>query len=161
MERLGISAVIIEDKKGLKKNSLFGNDVNQSQDDIGIFSEKIFSAKRNIISDDFMIIARIESLILDQGMDDAIKRSLSYVKAGADGIMIHSRKKTPDEVFQFSKIFRKEYPYVPLVVVPTSFNKVTESEFARNGFNIVIILIKNKIPIIYVINFYMIFQIVC
>jgi len=138
MERLGISAVIIEDKKGLKKNSLFGNEVEQTQEDIDLFSEKIFSAKKNIISDDFMIIARVESLILEKGMDDAIKRSLAYVRSGADGIMIHSRKKTPDEVFEFSKIFRKEYPYIPLVVVPTSFNQITESELAKNGFNIVI-----------------------
>tara|TARA_A100001388_G_C28755404_1_gene494662 strand:- start:488 stop:1795 length:1308 start_codon:yes stop_codon:yes gene_type:complete len=138
MERLGISAVIIEDKKGLKKNSLFGNDVNQSQDDIGIFSEKIFSAKRNIISDDFMIIARVESLILEKGLDDALKRSFAYVEAGADGIMIHSRKKQPDEVFIFSKRFRKVHPYIPLVVVPTSFNNILEEELIDNGFNIVI-----------------------
>ncbi len=138
MERLGISAVIIEDKKGLKKNSLFGNDVDQSQDDIEIFSEKIFSAKRNIISDDFMIIARVESLILDKGLDDALKRSFAYIEAGADGIMIHSRNKDPDEVFIFSKRFRKVHPYIPLVVVPTSFNNILEEELIDNGFNIVI-----------------------
>lgn len=138
MERLGISAVIIEDKKGLKKNSLFGNDVDQSQDDIEIFSEKIFSAKRNIISDDFMIIARVESLILEKGLDDALTRSFAYVEAGADGIMIHSRKKEPDEVFMFSKRFRKVHPYIPLVVVPTSFNNILEEELIDNGFNIVI-----------------------
>ena len=138
MERLGISAVIIEDKKGLKKNSLFGNDVDQSQDDIEIFSEKIFSAKKNIISDDFMIIARVESLILEKGLDDALKRSFAYVDAGADGIMIHSRKKDPDEVFMFSKRFREVHPYIPLVVVPTSFNNIVEEELIDNGFNIVI-----------------------
>ena len=138
MERLGISAVIIEDKKGLKKNSLFGNDVDQSQDDIEIFSEKIFSAKKNIISDDFMIIARVESLILEKGLDDALKRSFAYVEAGADGIMIHSRKKDPDEVFMFSKRFREVHPYIPLVVVPTSFNNIVEEELIDNGFNIVI-----------------------
>ena len=138
IERLGISAVIIEDKKGLKKNSLLGNDVEQTQENIDSFSEKIFAAKQNVISDDFMIIARVESLILDKGVNDAIERSIAYVKAGADGIMIHSRKKLPDEVFYFSKEFRKVFPYVPLVVVPTSFNKVTENELAQNGFNIVI-----------------------
>ena len=138
MERLGISAVIIEDKKGLKKNSLFGNDVEQNQEEVDVFSEKIFSAKQNIISEDFMIIARVESLILDKGLEDALKRSFAYVKAGADGIMIHSRNKSPYEVFEFSKIFRKEYPYLPLVVVPTSFNKITETELVKNGFNIVI-----------------------
>ena len=138
IERLGISAVIIEDKKGLKKNSLFGNDVEQSQDDIEIFSEKIFSAKRNIISDDFMIIARVESLILEKGLDDALMRSFAYVEAGADGIMIHSRKKQPDEVFMFSKRFREVHPYIPLVVVPTSFNNVLEEELIDNGFNVVI-----------------------
>ncbi len=138
MERLGISAVIIEDKKGLKKNSLLGNKVEQIQENIDSFSEKIFSAKQNVVSDDFMIIARVESLILDKGVNDAIQRSLSYVQAGADGIMIHSRKKSPDEVFHFSSEFRKVFPYIPLVVVPTSFNNVTEDELAKNGFNIVI-----------------------
>ena len=138
MERLGISAVIIEDKKGLKKNSLLGNDVEQIQEDIDSFSEKIFSAKKNVVSDDFMIIARVESLILEKGVHDAIERSLAYVKAGADGIMIHSRKKSPEEVFHFSREFRKVFPYVPLVVVPTSFNNVIENELAKNGFNIVI-----------------------
>ena len=138
MERLGISAVIIEDKKGLKKNSLLGNEVEQTQEDMDSFSEKIFSAKKNVVSDDFMIIARVESLILDKGVNDAIERSLAYVKSGADGIMIHSRKKSPDEVFYFSREFRKVFPYVPLVVVPTSFNKVTENDLKKNGFNVVI-----------------------
>ena len=138
IERLGISAVIIEDKKGLKKNSLLGNDVEQIQENIDLFSEKIFSAKKNVVSEDFMIIARVESLILDKGVNDALKRSFAYVESGADGIMIHSRKKSPYEVFNFSLEFRKVFPYIPLVVVPTSFNKVTEEEFIKNGFNIVI-----------------------
>ena len=138
IERLGISAVIIEDKKGLKKNSLLGNDVQQIQENIDLFSEKIFSAKKNVVSEDFMIIARVESLILDKGVNDALKRSFAYVESGADGIMIHSRKKSPYEVFNFSLEFRKVFPYIPLVVVPTSFNKVTEEEFIKNGFNIVI-----------------------
>ncbi len=138
IERLGISAVIIEDKKGLKKNSLLGNDVQQIQENIDLFSEKIFSAKKNVVSEDFMIIARVESLILDKGVNDALKRSFAYVESGADGIMIHSRKKSPYEVFNFSLEFRKEFPYIPLVVVPTSFNNVTEEELIKNGFNIVI-----------------------
>tara|TARA_Y100000589_G_scaffold236802_1_gene224224 strand:+ start:6318 stop:7625 length:1308 start_codon:yes stop_codon:yes gene_type:complete len=138
IERLGISAVIIEDKKGLKKNSLLGNDVEQIQENIDLFSEKIFSAKKNVVSEDFMIIARVESLILDKGVNDALKRSFAYVESGADGIMIHSRKKSPYEVFNFSLEFRKEFPYIPLVVVPTSFNNVTEEELIKNGFNIVI-----------------------
>ncbi len=138
MERLGISAVIIEDKTGLKKNSLFGNDVYQSQEHIDTFSQKISAAKKNLISDDFMVIARVESLILGKGMDDALKRSLAYVDAGADGIMIHSRKKTPDEVFKFSSAFRQFHPHIPLIVVPTSFNMTTEEELLSNGFNIVI-----------------------
>jgi phosphoenolpyruvate phosphomutase / 2-hydroxyethylphosphonate cytidylyltransferase len=138
MERLGISAVIIEDKTGLKKNSLFGNDVVQTQDDIESFCDKIRAGKASLISSDFMIIARIESLILDNGMDNAVTRARAYVEAGVDGIMIHSRKKQPDEVFEFAKIFRSEYPDIPLVCVPTSYNYVLEEELAAHGFNIVI-----------------------
>ena len=138
MERLGISAVIIEDKKGLKKNSLLGNDVLQMQEDIEIFSEKIKVATQSRLSNDFMIISRIESLILGRGMDDALKRANAYVDAGSDGIMIHSRKKSPDEIFEFSRLFRLEHPSVPLVCVPTSFNEVKEPELEQHGFNIVI-----------------------
>jgi phosphoenolpyruvate mutase len=138
MERLGISAVIIEDKTGLKKNSLLGNDVVQIQESVEVFSEKIRCARDALVSNDFMIIARIESLILDKGMDDALTRARSYVKAGADGIMIHSRKKNPDEVFQFAEKFRADFPHVPLVAVPTSYNQVTEDELEAHGFNIVI-----------------------
>lgn len=138
MERLGISAVIIEDKTGLKKNSLFGTDVEQNQENINIFSDKIRAGRAALRSDDFMIIARIESLILDKGMDDAITRARAYVNAGAHGIMIHSRKKSPDEIFEFARLFRKEYPFIPLVCVPTSYNHVTEKELEEQGFNIVI-----------------------
>jgi phosphoenolpyruvate phosphomutase len=138
MERLGISAVIIEDKTGLKKNSLLGNDVKQTQEDIAIFSEKIRMGKKALVDSDFMIIARVESLILEKGMDDAIQRARSYVKAGADGVMIHSRQKKPDEVFEFSDIFKKEFPDIPLVCVPTSYNQVTEDELSDHGFNMVI-----------------------
>ncbi len=138
LERIGVSAVIIEDKTGLKKNSLFGTEVLQTQDSIEHFCEKIRAGKQAQRTDDFMIIARIESLILEQGMEDAINRARAYVKAGADGIMIHSRQKTPDEIFRFCDIFRTEDKTTPIVVVPTSFNSVTEKELAAYGINIVI-----------------------
>jgi phosphoenolpyruvate phosphomutase len=138
MERLGISATIIEDKTGLKKNSLFGNDVAQNQDDIGSFCDKIRAGRAARVSDDFMVIARIESLILDKGMNDAIERAQAYAAAGVDGIMIHSRKKTPDEVFEFARLFKADFPTLPLVCVPTSYNTVTEDILAEHGFNVVI-----------------------
>lgn len=138
MERLGISATIVEDKTGLKKNSLFGNDVTQSQDDISSFCDKIRAGRAARVSEDFMVIARIESLILDKGMNDALERALAYAGAGADGIMIHSRKKTSDEVFEFARLFRTEFPTLPLVCVPTSYNTVTEEILAEHGFNVVI-----------------------
>ena len=138
IERMGVSAIIIEDKIGLKKNSLFGTDVEQTQDSIENFCEKIKAGKKALITDEFMIIARIESLILKQGMDDAINRAKAYIDAGADGIMIHSREKEPDEIFEFCEKFNEFAPDVPLVVVPTSFNQVYEEEFAKKGVNIVI-----------------------
>jgi phosphoenolpyruvate phosphomutase len=138
MERLGISATIIEDKTGLKKNSLFGNAVVQSQDDIESFCGKIKAGRAARVSDDFMVIARIESLILDKGMNDAIARAEAYAAAGADGIMIHSRKTTPDEVFEFANVFKVAFPSLPLVCVPTSYNMVTEEILAEHGFNVVI-----------------------
>ena len=138
MERLGISAAIIEDKTGLKKNSLFGNEVSQTQENIESFCAKIRAGRANRVNSDFMVIARIESLILERGMDDAITRAKAYVDAGADGIMIHSRQKQPDEVFSFASIFRESYEHIPLVCVPTSYGQVTEDELAAHGFNIVI-----------------------
>ncbi len=138
LERIGVSAVIIEDKKGLKKNSLFGTEVMQSQDTIENFSAKISAGKRAQLSDDFMIIARIESLILEKGMEDALNRAHAFTAAGADGIMIHSRKKEPSEIFEFCDRFRENDKKTPLVVVPTSFNQVTEDIFASHGVNIVI-----------------------
>ncbi|SCX02881.1 phosphoenolpyruvate phosphomutase [Lachnospiraceae bacterium YSD2013] len=138
LERLGVSAVIIEDKKGLKKNSLFGTEVQQVQDEISSFCEKIRMGKRAQKTKEFMIIARIESLILERGLDDALERAKAYVNAGADGIMIHSRKKEPDEVFAFLKCFREYDKTTPIVLVPTSFNSVTEDEFKRRGANIII-----------------------
>ncbi len=138
MERMGISAVIIEDKTGLKKNSLFGMEVEQTQDSVENFCEKIRAGKRAQREEDFMIIARIESLILEKGMDDALSRAEAYVKAGADGIMIHSRKKEADEVFEFCDKFRKSDKETPIVAVPTSYNSVTEKELYQHGVNIVI-----------------------
>ncbi len=138
MERLGISVVIIEDKKGLKKNSLLGNDVVQTQEDVEIFCDKIRVGRAARICDDFMVFARIESLIINKGMEDAIGRAQAYANAGVDGVMIHSRRKDPAEVFEFARIFRSDFPNVPLVCVPTSYNTVTEDELAAHGFNIVI-----------------------
>ncbi len=138
MERLGVSAVIIEDKKGLKKNSLFGTNAGQVQDDIEAFCQKIAAGKNAQKSKDFMIIARCESLILGMGQEDALKRCHAYVKAGADGIMIHSVQKTPDEIFAFCQAFRKDDPKTPIVVVPTTYNTTTEDELAAHGINMVI-----------------------
>lgn len=138
LERMGVSAVIIEDKTGLKKNSLFGTEVIQTQDSIENFSAKIEAGKKAQLSDDFMIIARIESLILERGMEDALERAFAFTAAGADGIMIHSRKKDPVEIFEFCDRFRKKDQKTPIVVVPTSFNQVTEEELAAHGVNIVI-----------------------
>ena len=138
LERMGVSAVIIEDKTGLKKNSLFGTEVVQTQDSIENFSAKIAAGKKAQLSDDFMIIARIESLILERGMEDALERAFAFTAAGADGIMIHSRKKDPAEIFEFCDKFREKDEKTPIVVVPTSFNQVTEEELASHGVNIVI-----------------------
>ncbi|MEA1955423.1 MAG: phosphoenolpyruvate mutase [Campylobacterota bacterium] len=138
LERTGISAVIIEDKTGLKKNSLFGNEVAQTQDTIENFCQKIQTGKKAQITDDFMIIARIESLILEAGMDDALKRANAYVEAGADGIMIHSRQCEPDEVLEFCKFFREKHTTTPIVVVPTSYNQITAKELSEAGINVVI-----------------------
>jgi len=149
LERMGVSAVIIEDKMGLKKNSLFGTEVEQQQAPIEDFAEKIRSAKSVLTTSDFMIIARIESLILERGMDDAIKRAFAFVDAGADGIMIHSRRKSPDEIIEFVNLFRKKDPRTPIVIVPTTFNAVTEAEWKKIGVNVVIYanqLIRSAFP---------------
>lgn len=149
LERMGVSAVIIEDKVGLKKNSLFGTEVEQQQAGIDEFCYKIKAGKASISSKEFMIIARIESLILEQGMQDALERASAYVKAGADGIMIHSRQKSPDEIFEFVEKFREQDKTTPLVVVPTTFNQITEEEWGDRGVNIVIYanqLIRSAFP---------------
>lgn len=138
LERMGVSAIIVEDKTGLKRNSLFGTEVEQTQDTIKNFCLKISAGKKAQRTDDFMIIARIESLILEKGIEDALTRARAYIAAGADGIMIHSRQKEPTEVFNFCDKFRKEFADVPIVVVPTSYSQVTEKELEAHGVNIVI-----------------------
>ena len=138
LERLGVSAIIIEDKKGLKKNSLFGTEVEQIQDSIENFSNKISQGKKSQITDDFMIIARIESLILKLGMDDALKRAKAYIDAGADGIMIHSKENTPFEILEFCKKYSLLNNKVPLIVVPSTYSLITEEELKKVGVKIVI-----------------------
>ena len=138
LERMGVSMVIIEDKTGLKKNSLFGTEAEQTQDSVEDFCAKIAAGKRAQKTKDFMICARIESLILERGMDDALTRAHAYVGAGADAVMIHSRKKDPAEIFEFLRRFREEDGVTPVVVVPTTFNTVTEEELKARGANIVI-----------------------
>jgi len=138
LERLGISAVIIEDKVGLKQNSLFGTDAVQTQDTIEGFCEKIRTGKAAQITDDFMIIARVESLIAGKPVEDALERAHAYVKAGADGIMIHSKDKTGEDIKEFCLRFRKNDSITPIVIVPTTYNHITEEEFITWGVNIVI-----------------------
>jgi len=138
LERMGVSMVIIEDKTGLKKNSLFGTEVKQTQASIPEFCEKIRAGKKAQKTKEFMICARIESLILERGMEDALERAFAFTEAGADAIMIHSRKKDPTEIFEFIQKFREKNQTTPVVVVPTSFNTVTEAEFKERGVNVVI-----------------------
>lgn len=150
LERLGVSAIIIEDKMGLKKNSLFGVCVEQKQDSIESFSEKIRAGKKAKVTEDFMIIARVESLILKAGMEDALKRAKAYIEAGADGIMIHSKEKKPDEIFDFCRHYANFKRKVPLVVVPSTYDTVYEDELAKAGVNIVIYanqLIRSAYPV--------------
>lgn len=138
LERIGVSAVIIEDKTGLKKNSLFGTEVAQTQDSIENFCQKIAAGKKVLRTKDFLIIARIESLILEKGLDDALARAEAYVGAGADGILIHSRSRTPDEVFAFCDRFRALHPSCPIVAVPTTYNQIPEEALAAHGIKVII-----------------------
>ena len=138
LERMGVSMVIIEDKTGLKKNSLFGTEVQQTQDSIEDFSAKIAAGKKAQKTKDFMICARIESLILERGMEDALERAFAFTAAGADAIMIHSRKKDPSEIKEFIAKFREKDASTPIVLVPTSFNTVYEEEWKQLGANIII-----------------------
>ncbi|MAH97793.1 MAG: phosphoenolpyruvate mutase [Euryarchaeota archaeon] len=137
IERSGASAVIMEDKKGLKKNSLFGNEVKQQQAEIKEFTKKILASKK-ATTNKLMIIARIESLILGKSLNDAILRAEKYVEAGADGIMIHSKDKSPQKILKFAQKFKKNFMNVPLVAVPSSYNSVKENQLEEAGFNIVI-----------------------
>ena len=138
LERNGISAVIIEDKVGLKKNSLFGTDVEQNLATIPEFCEKISAGKKAQVTRDFMIIARLESLIAGYPVSDALERAFAYVKAGADGVMIHSKEKSGDDIKEFCLKFREEYKNVPIVLVPTTYNQFTEDELHAWGANIII-----------------------
>lgn len=149
IERLGVSAIIIEDKTGLKRNSLLGDEVPQQMADIEEFCEKIRAGKAAQTTRSFMIIARIESLILGKGIEDALTRASAYVNAGADGIMIHSRKKSPEEIIRFCKLFRERYQKIPVVVIPTTYNTITEDELAEAGANVIVYanhLIRSAFP---------------
>ena len=138
LERLGISAVIIEDKVGLKQNSLFGTDAVQTQDTIEGFCTKIKAGKNAQITEDFMVIARIESLIAGKPVEDALERAFAYVAAGADGVMIHSKNKDGMDIKEFCQRFREKNIHTPIVAVPTTYNQFTEEELAEWGINIVI-----------------------
>jgi phosphoenolpyruvate phosphomutase len=138
LERLGVAAVIIEDKTGLKRNSLFGTEVDQTQDDIASFCDKIHRGKHAQITEDFMIIARIESLILNKGLEDALERARAYTNAGADGIMIHSKSKDTTEIFEFCRRYNEIENHVPLVLVPSTYPQTTEEEIYKAGGRIVI-----------------------
>jgi len=138
LERLGVSAVIIEDKTGLKKNSLFGTEANQFQENVNNFAKKINKGKQSQITEDFMIIARIESLILKKGVYDALIRAKAYIESGADGIMIHSKEKDAKEIFDFCREYSRIENKVPLIVVPTTYSHITEKELSEAGVNVVI-----------------------
>jgi len=138
LERLGVSAVVIDDKVGLRNNPLFGNNVSQTQDTIESFQGKISAGKNAQVTDDFMIISRIESLTLDAGMQGALDRTQAYIEAGTDVIMIDSRMKAPDEIFEFCEKYHRLPKTVPLMVAPSSFNGVTEDEWISNGVNVVV-----------------------
>jgi phosphoenolpyruvate phosphomutase len=138
LERLGVSAVIIEDKIGLKRNSLLGTDVAQTQDDPESFARKIQAGKAAQVMPEFMIVARVESLILEKGVNDALERARLYVEAGADGIMIHSRRPDAADLLEFCDAYRRLGCEVPLTVVPTAFSHLTEAELGRAGARLVI-----------------------
>lgn len=138
LERLGVSAMIIEDKEGLKRNSLFGTEAKQVQAAPEEFGLKIRAAKNAQVTDDFMVVARIESLILQQGMDDALNRARIYVESGADAVLIHSKSESPSEVKEFATTFRADFPWVPLIAVPTIFSRAYDFELRDAGVNVLI-----------------------
>jgi phosphoenolpyruvate phosphomutase len=152
LERLGVSAVIIEDKTGSKKNSLLGTEVFQEQVDVNEFAHKISVGKKSQITEDFMVIARIESFILEKGLDDMLERAKIYIEAGADALMIHSFRKTPDEILSFCEAYKSFSNKVPLVAVPSSYNSIYEDELEKAGINIVIYanhLLRSAYPAMY------------
>lgn len=138
LERLGVSAIMIEDKRGLKRNSLFGTDVVQEQESMSTFAQKIVSARDARVTDDFMVMARVESLIAGAGMADALERTRAYIDAGADGVMIHSRMSGPEEILEFCSAYEAFADRRPLAVVPSSFSGIRESELESAGVNLVI-----------------------
>ena len=138
LERSGVSAIIMEDKIGLKKNSLFKNQKGTRQDKPNLFANKIKKICNTRQTNDFMVIARIESFILGKGLQDALNRAEIYSKAGADAILIHSKEKTPKEIFSFAKEFKKSKNFIPLVSVPSTYSKVFEKDLIKNGFKLVI-----------------------
>ena len=138
LERSGASAIIMEDKVGLKRNSLFKNQSKTKQDKPQIFAKKIKKICNSRQSEDFMVIARIESFILGKGLNDALKRAEIYSKAGADAILIHSKKNTPNEIFSFARVFKKSKNFIPLVSVPSTYSRVYEKDLIKNGFKLVI-----------------------
>ncbi len=138
LERVGVSAVIIEDKTGAKKNSLFGTSVKQVLADPKEFAQKIRAGKKSQVTSDFMIIARLESMIAGKGVADALRRAKIYIDAGADGIMVHSKEKSPKEVLEFCRAYKKFKKRVPLVAVPSTYNIITEAELQKAGVSMVI-----------------------
>lgn len=149
MERLGVSAVVIEDKTGLKRNSLFGNEVSQQLEDPALFAEKIRAGKKAQVTSEFMIFARIESLILEAGIDDALERSKKYIEAGVDGIMIHSREADAKEILAFMERYQQRSLKVPVIAVPSAYHQFTEAQLIEAGFSIVIYanhLLRSAIP---------------
>lgn len=138
LERAGVSALVLEDKSGLKKNSLYKNQSGVKQESIKKFSKKLSAAAQAKISNDFFIVARIESFILGKSLNDAIKRAEAYVKSGANAILIHSKSKNPNEIFSFSKVFLKSKYYRPIIVVPSTYSKTFEKDLIKNGIKIVI-----------------------
>jgi 2-methylisocitrate lyase-like PEP mutase family enzyme len=138
LDRLGVSAIIIEDKTGLKKNSLLDSTDKHEQDSIEVFCEKIKVGHKHRVTQDFMIIARIGSLILGKSMQDALDRAKAYIKAGVDGIMIHSKSAQPLEVLEFAQKYKSFEDRVPLVAVPNTYNSISFEELSSAGFNIVV-----------------------
>lgn len=149
LERLGVSAVIVEDKIGPKRNSLFGQTVKQTQDSAEIFAKKIARGKHSQVTEDFAIIARIESLIIGTGLDDAYRRAETYLGAGADGIMIHSSSNLPDEIYEFASYYKTNISAKPLVVAPSNFYAAHEDDLEASGVNVVLYanqLLRSAIP---------------